>query len=105
MRHDLTHSQSAPAYTASISYRILTNLSDVLAIAPAWDRLLYQSPCNRAFSSVHWFLKSVDAARSCSLYVITAWHQHTLVGISTPLQCWTIHILPSFLPDYAITRI
>ena len=42
--------------TGALEYCVLRELAEVESIAPEWDGLLEQSPCNRAFSSARWFL-------------------------------------------------
>jgi CelD/BcsL family acetyltransferase involved in cellulose biosynthesis len=44
-----------------IEYRLLTHLSEIQAIASQWDELLGRSCCNRAFSSVTWYVAACRA--------------------------------------------
>jgi CelD/BcsL family acetyltransferase involved in cellulose biosynthesis len=65
----------------SISYQVVTRLSDIHSISSDWDSLLERSPCNRAFSSSSWFLAACRHVPLMSPYVILARRGETLVGV------------------------
>ena len=64
-----------------ISYQVLRTLRDIEDVSTEWDRLLDQSPCNRAFSCSKWFLASVQIVPSLSPYVILARRGSEIAGI------------------------
>jgi CelD/BcsL family acetyltransferase involved in cellulose biosynthesis len=41
---------------SALEYHLLRDLAEIERLAPCWDTLLQQSPCNRAFSSSKWFI-------------------------------------------------
>ena len=44
-----------------IEYDLLTDLDEIEALSPEWEELLSRSHCNRAFSSVSWYLAACRA--------------------------------------------
>ena len=71
----------ALAMSAGITYQILDTLPEIEAISTAWDTLLDQSPCNRAFSCSSWFLVSCELNNAISPHVIVARRHEEIVGI------------------------
>lgn len=86
----------------TLTYQVLDTLTGIEAIAAAWDALLDQSPCNRAFSCSSWFLASCRLNHSLSPRVIVARRGEKIVGIF-PLvlnNASTITAFASELSDY-----
>ncbi|MBZ5506464.1 MAG: GNAT family N-acetyltransferase [Acidobacteriia bacterium] len=53
-------------------YHLLRDLVEIEAIASCWERLLEQSPCNRAFSSSKWFLAWCRSYPKLAPFVVIA---------------------------------
>lgn len=86
----------------SLTYEILGTLAEVEAIAAAWDALLDQSPCNRAFSCASWFLVSCKLNNALTPYVIVARRAEEVAGV-LPLVLineGSIAVFASELSDY-----
>ncbi|HEY3839935.1 MAG TPA: GNAT family N-acetyltransferase [Bryobacteraceae bacterium] len=63
-----------------VCFELLTDLDQLEALAPAWNRLLDLSPCNRAFSSPIWFTATCRIER-CKPCVAVAWRSGQLVAL------------------------
>ncbi len=86
----------------SLTYEILGTLAEIEAIATAWDALLDQSPCNRAFSCASWFLVSCKLNNALTPYVIVARQGEEVAGV-LPLVLineGSIAVFASELSDY-----
>jgi CelD/BcsL family acetyltransferase involved in cellulose biosynthesis len=71
-----------PETTATeIAYDVLTQLSEVEAIAAEWEVLLERSLCNRAFSSPAWYMAACRCDPEISPFVIVAHRGAGLAGI------------------------
>ena len=85
-----------------IQYEVLRNLADIEAISEEWNGLLWNSPCNRAFSSPIWYLAACRTQPECSPHVLIA-RQHGRVAGILPLA---VHpddgkaIFPSLMSNY-----
>jgi CelD/BcsL family acetyltransferase involved in cellulose biosynthesis len=89
--------------TDSLTCQVYTELADIEAIAPAWDSLLEQSACNRAFSSSKWFTATCRLNPSIEPYVIVARRGETVSGI-LPLALTdkgAVAAFPNYLCDYS----
>ncbi|HEV3041274.1 MAG TPA: GNAT family N-acetyltransferase [Candidatus Angelobacter sp.] len=64
-----------------IQFEVLRTLPAVEAIAGEWNRLLWSSPCNRAFSSPIWYLAACRTHPEFLPHVLTARRQGQLVGV------------------------
>jgi CelD/BcsL family acetyltransferase involved in cellulose biosynthesis len=88
--------------SSEITYRVLSELDEVISIAPEWDALLESSQCNRAFSSPFWYLAACQDEQVQSPYVITA-RRHTVLAGILPLAITgqgTTAAFPTYLADY-----
>jgi CelD/BcsL family acetyltransferase involved in cellulose biosynthesis len=56
----------------ALEYCVLRELAEVESIAQQWDRLLEQSPCNRAFSSCQWFVAWCRSQQQQAPFVMIA---------------------------------
>jgi CelD/BcsL family acetyltransferase involved in cellulose biosynthesis len=65
----------------ALDYYLLRDLAEIEAIAPCWDRLLEQSPCNRAFSSSKWFLAWCRSHRRLAPFVMVAMRGAEMAGV------------------------
>ncbi len=65
----------------ALTYQTLTDLPEVAEIAPAWNALLSESSCNRAFSAPEWFIATCRYHPSMRPQVIVARRGSALVGI------------------------
>ena len=70
-----------PTPSNSLSFHVLTELSDITALASEWDSLLERSSCNRAFSSSKWFIATCRHLPQLQPYVLIARRRTALVGI------------------------
>ncbi len=74
-------SSRSPLSSDGFRHEVLTTQAAVRALAPAWEAILQQSPCNRAFSSCSWFLAACRAFPDLSPYVLVARRGTTVAGI------------------------
>ena len=87
----------------SLTFRILTELPDIIALAPEWDCLLELSNCNRAFSSSEWFIATCRHNSTLQPYVIIARRNNSLAGV-LPLVLTDeaqVAAFPNYLTDYS----
>lgn len=73
--------KNEPGDAGLATYRILTDLSDVVAISSEWDSLLRRAPCNRAFGSSAWYISACRHDASITPYVIIARRGANLAGV------------------------
>ena len=71
----------SPAESGELEYRTYFSLSEIEGIACQWERLLASSSCNRAFSSLEWYVASCRANASLKPYLVTAGCGQELCGI------------------------
>src|SRR5215469_13103997 len=64
-----------------VQYEVLRKPHEVEAIAGEWDRLLWNSPCNRAFSSPIWYLAACRTQPEYFPHVVIARREGQLAGI------------------------
>ncbi len=64
-----------------IEYDLLTNLDEIEALSPEWEELLSRSRCNRAFSSVTWYLAACRAQPHLLPCVAIARRDHALAAL------------------------
>lgn len=86
-----------------LAIQVLTEVSEIARLSDKWNALLARSSCNRAFSSVQWFVASCSANPSFQPYVIIACKGAELAGI-LPLVLideGTLATFPSYLTDYS----
>jgi CelD/BcsL family acetyltransferase involved in cellulose biosynthesis len=86
-----------------LEFQVVTDLAEILAIAPAWDALLLRSDCNRAFSSPVWFTAACRHNSSLKPHVITARRGRQLEGV-LPLVLSDrdrVVAFPNYLSDYS----
>ena len=86
----------------ALEYRVLRELEEAESIALEWDRLLEQSPCNRAFSSSRWFLAWCRYHPLQAPFVLTARRGAELAAV-LPLAWQEEHGMldfPSPMSDY-----
>ena len=66
---------------ASLRHEIVTDLTAVERIVPAWNALLDRSICNRAFSSPIWFLASCQVQPDLLPWLGLAWRGDRLAAV------------------------
>ena len=64
-----------------LDIRVLTTMSDIESIADAWNALLADSICNRAFSSAAWYLAACRHNPAISPHVIVASSGNELLAV------------------------
>ena len=64
-----------------IEYHLLTDLDEIEALSPEWEELLGRSRCNRAFSSVTWYLAACRAQPHLLPCVATARRDRALAAV------------------------
>ncbi len=64
-----------------IEYDLLTDLDEIEALSPEWEELLSRSRCNRAFSSVTWYLAACRAQPHLLPCVAVARRDHALAAL------------------------
>ncbi len=67
--------------THLLDFRVLTTMSDIESITDAWNALLADSICNRAFSSAAWYLAACRHNPSISPHVIVASSGNELLAV------------------------
>ncbi|MBC7911254.1 MAG: GNAT family N-acetyltransferase [Pyrinomonadaceae bacterium] len=87
----------------SLTFRALTELPDIIALAPEWDAVLELSNCNRAFSSSKWFIATCRHHVALQPYVIIARRGESLAGILPLVLTDTAQVaaFPNYLTDYS----
>jgi CelD/BcsL family acetyltransferase involved in cellulose biosynthesis len=65
----------------SLTYEILTTIPEIEVISTAWDALVDQSPCNRAFSCASWFLTTCKLKNTITPHVVVARRGGEIAGV------------------------
>lgn len=83
---------------SDITYEVLTELSEVTAIAPEWNALLARSGCNLAFSSAQWFIASCRINEDVRPFVVVA-HRGDAIAAILPLALIDAGTVVTFAAD------
>jgi CelD/BcsL family acetyltransferase involved in cellulose biosynthesis len=77
----MKQTRSALSGVAPLQYRVYSDLVEIQGLSGDWERLLKNSPCNRAFASLEWYIASCRLYKDAIPYVGVAIHNGEIAGI------------------------